>query len=411
MSSKTFTDSEAAQIAVEYARKRINDIAKSLRDMRERELKKAIIPPHKHTQGQVAGPSIEDVPPHHINPPGKNDAVKGEPMEDSPHGREETSGEKSPADVLDDAMKKEELCKKCGKSHDLAKGCTPEHLMDKSMLRDSKGKEKDNGIHPDSTLPEDKKSKELSADGSGGDIKKGKALNKAVQPPVAKPPSGKNMATHVPTSKPAVAKAGLSPDAKQHMLIDASRQAKPAAAAPTPKLPSPAEHAARAASFADFTPDAGVTGHSPKVGIFGRLANKKVQKSESLNKAKPDVPWKTSSLVAPPQLKPAGTGMTPAGAAPALTGTGTAASPKVGLRGAATSVLAEKLAAPYRSIPVKSGLAARPALKPAGAGLATAGASEDDTEGDKTLQSKTNPATPKALAADKTGAIAIKPKV
>jgi hypothetical protein len=94
---------------------------------------------------------------------------------------------------LGNVEKTEDLCKKCGKSHDLQKACLAKdnNVVDlarsegavaklrssalaKAILTDAKGKVKDNGIHPDSVLPEDKDSEEVSADGSGGQIKKGK---------------------------------------------------------------------------------------------------------------------------------------------------------------------------------------------------------------------------------------------
>ena len=213
---KTFTPDEAAQIAVEYGRMRVNQIAKSLQELRDRELKKseqpgyhefrtkqatspgaacsscgkasshsshtkspevretnnraagtgektweikkAIIKPHaNHSTGTTSGSGVEDVPPSKINPPGKLDAMKAE----------ETPGESSAG----------ELCKMCGKSHSMEKGCDG---MGKSMLKDAKGKEKDNGIVPGSVLPEDKKTEEMSHDGSGGDITKGKKLGKSL---------------------------------------------------------------------------------------------------------------------------------------------------------------------------------------------------------------------------------------
>lgn len=440
---KTFTPEQVAQIGVEYARQRVNQIAKSLMELRERELKKAIIPPHKHTTGTTSSSGIEDVPPGKLNPPGKNDAMKGE------------------------------LCKECGKSHGMEKGCNP---MDKAMLKDSKGKEKDNGINPSSVLPEDAKSEEMTHDGSGGDITKGKKLGKSLadlhksaevkkagMPPMAQPPSGKNMGTHVPTSKPAggvmkaalstedhgpsdtppatntcdscgghsmsglcdkcydklsdkakLDKAGMNPQMQSHMQAAAGG---PAGAAPAPRvqLPSPDQHAARAAAFAAHTPGAGVTGHAMpgptgRPGIFGRLG-----KSE-LAKALPgQATATTKTLVPPPGIKTAGAGLHSAGGPPGVTamsathqpsatqpGTGflpagqrnkpalgalvsptngldpkTAPgkpsnmpkSPVMGSAGVASIIGAPKpVAKPTTS------LASRPLVKPAGAGLAQAGA-------------------------------------
>lgn len=169
MSKTIFDDHEAAQIAVEFTRNRIADLAKNLRELRDRELKKGskplIAPNSLNAGGTNASGGTEGVKAD-TNPQGKNDAMKAAPkMEESSHRPEETS-----------AKVHEVLCKECGKAHDLEKGCDP---MGKAMLKDSKGKVKDNGIHPDSVLPEDADSEEVSADGSGGDIKKGKAVKKS----------------------------------------------------------------------------------------------------------------------------------------------------------------------------------------------------------------------------------------
>lgn len=486
MSKTTFTPEEAAQVVYEYGRKRMAELTKSLRELRERELAKAIVPPHKHTTGTTSSGGIEDIPPGKINPPGKQDVLKEEKS-----AREESSGEISAED-----LSKEELCKKCGKTHDLAKGCDG---LDKAMLKDSKGKVKDNGIHPDSVLPEDKDSEEISADGSGGEIKKGKSndikkshafisdaggdkhplymvgstkgkcrecgeaishsnhaetyqdrqkykdqktgpqIRKAAQPPMAKPPSGKNMATHVPTSmgkevkemvvhgqskpKPAPKGADFSvkTDGKKTtyvrnvrkeeldkgVMADIARRNSPEVPtqqpAPVPASPTPAQHADRAAEFAHFTPGAGQTGHlmgtpgasANRPGIFGRLG--RFGKSETFAKA---VPTKTGVTQPRPTLKPAATGMHTVGGPAAMTHmTATAASPDK------TAIIPPAPTLPGVAGKVKSNLprspvlTPRPALKPAGAGLATAGASTDNTEGDKTAQSLTVGAKPSKMNA------------
>lgn len=433
---KTFTPEQVAQIGVEYARQRVNQIAKSLMELRDRELKKAIIPPHKHTTGTTSSSGIEDVPPSKANPPGKNDAMKAE----------ETPGEKHGV---------EELCKMCGKSHGLDKGCNP---MDKAMLKDAKGKERDNGINPASVLPEDAKSEEMSHDGSGGDITKGKKLGKsladirkAATPPMAKPPSGKNMGTHVPTSKPAggmvkdvkemivhgskatkppkdadyeakqkgdkavyttkeeLDKAAMNPQMQQHMQAAAGG---PAAAAPAPQvqLPSPDQHAARAAAFAAHTPGAGVTGHAmpgpSRPGIFGRLGKSELAKA---------LPGQTSVTTTLPAIKPAGAGLHTVGGPPGSTKTAPSAAPAAVTQpgtgflpvnqrnkpelGAVSPVhgldpktspakpsnmpkspvmgsagIASVIGAPKPVAKPTTSLASRPLVKPQGAGLAQAGA-------------------------------------
>lgn len=414
--SKNYTPDEAAQILMEGTRQRVERIAKSLKDLRDRELAKAIIPRHKHNTGTTSSAGIEDVPPGKINPPGKDDVLKSKPEETTAPGEETT-------------MVKEELCKQCGKSHEMDKACG----MDKAVLSDAKGNIKDNSEHPDSVLPDDKKSKKVdTSDGSGGDI-----VKKAAQPPMAKPPSGKNMGTHVPvskevkemvvhgTSKPVTPpkgadydakqkgttssyvrkeeldKGALNPQAKQHMMAAAGGPAPAAPAAPV-KLPSPAEHAARAQSFSAFTPAAGTTGHAmKKPGIFGRLG-----KSESLEKAGP-----TRSLTPLPKLKAPGTALAPAtgggvartevplgGMGPPSTvgGTNTMASPSRNVLGA-----------PKPTLPQSPVLTKRPALKLPGAGLKTAGASYDNTEGDQTALAPPRPTAQIPTKGDSPGGKAV----
>jgi hypothetical protein len=445
MSSRTFTPEQTVQIAMAYGQKRVAELAKSLRELRDREqakLAKAIIPPHKHSTGTTSSAGIEDVAPSKLNPPGKHDAYKGEK---SAHPPEETSGEISPDD-----LKKEELCKKCGNTHDLSKGCDG---LDKAILRDTKGKEVDTSEHPKSVVPDDKKSKEVSHDGSGGEIVKkasnipdhltsrqatgenspseeekvhyeyaagpkcecgakisaddysaGKSCNscsvKKASPPMAKPPSGKNMNTHVPTS---VTKGVMSDVAMRNS------PPVPSATAPAPqvKMPSPAEHAQRRETYAAFTPPASV-GHQPKrPGIFGRL-----NKAEDLAKGTVTQPM--------PKIKPAGAGMAIAGAPAGNTAmtsmTATAASAdKTGVLPKPPGTVAPAVGNVSRNVlgkptqpPKAPVLTARPALKPAGAKLATAGASRGDTMGDQTVQETTKPATPKANAAAQTKAAAPK---
>lgn len=419
-----FTPEEAAQIVLTYGQQKFEAMVKNLRALRAAELSKAIVPPHKHTVGTTSSSGVEDVPPGKLNPKGKDDVLKEEL---SAHRSEETSGETSPDD-----LKKEELCKKCGKTHDLSKGCDGLD-MTKAMLKDAKGKEKDNGIHPESVLPEDAKSKEVSADGSGGDIKKGKVAK--ANPPMAKPPSGKNMGTHVPTSKPtapAMAKevkemvvhGSTKPkpppkdadykvkqdgektsyvrkeELDKGVMADIARQNSPPvpdapAAAPLPPSPTPAQHANRAAEFASFMPGAGQTGHlmgtpgasANRPGIFGRI--NRLGKSE-LAKA---VPTRTGVTQPMPSLKPAAAGLHTVGGDPAITHmTATSPSKTAVLPAPASPVSRNVLGKP--SLPKLPVLTPRPALKPAGAGLATAGASKDNTFEDKTQQTATKGARP-----------------
>lgn len=222
VSDKTYELEEVQEMLTKATRAKIDALEKEFRGFRERELaksssmSKALIPPHKHTIGGTVG-GTEDVPPGKLNPPGKNDALKS-----------------------DDKMSKELLCKLCKKSTCKAEACKSEKAeLSKAILSDAKGNIIDNGINPKSVLPGDKKCEVIEAEGSGGKIEAAKAikglrakakkkqeeksaeLSKSqalipgdksskkltlAEPPMAKPPSGKNMATHVPASKPATPK-------------------------------------------------------------------------------------------------------------------------------------------------------------------------------------------------------------
>lgn len=323
---KTYTAEEAVEILKKHTKEKVEAFEKSIKELRERELKKALIPTHRHDPGSIAGGGTEDIPAGKANPKG---------------------------------MAKMDLCKKCGKAHKAMEKCGDMQVV-KSDLVDSKGKRSDNHTVAGSVLPDDKKSKVVEAEGSGGDISKGKSLKKEeplmkppvseaqrramgaaasgnstlgipkkvgkefinadkggklpeakkAEPPMAKPPSGVNMATNVPKSKPMapkppapvgtapMAKAALAPNKmmQNHALVDSQKAAgaAPVAAAPAVALPTQAEHAARANTFAEhmggpsFQPQAkpalnlkspkaaGVTNAAPasKPGIFGRLMGK-----------------------------------------------------------------------------------------------------------------------------------------
>jgi hypothetical protein len=192
MANRNLTDPEAAEVARAYFQKRVQELAKSLEELKAQELKKgASIPTHAGHQGTAVGGGTSDIAPGKLDKPGKLDALKSE-----------------------------DLCKECGKAH-VEKACKAEDVG-KSMLSDSKGKVKDNGIHPESTLPEDKKPKEINKPGKDGKtagsggvvVAKSETLGKTAAPPMAKPPSGVNMGTHVPTSAPKAApKAPAAPAA------------------------------------------------------------------------------------------------------------------------------------------------------------------------------------------------------
>jgi hypothetical protein len=267
---KMLTIIEAAEVLKKSAQDKIKVFEAEIKEFRARELKKALVPPHKHTQAMSVGAGVEDVPAGKL----KQAEAMAFPAKPMPFGNGIKAGSGTPAGVMKDeesegssseesSMDKAELCKKCGQGHGLDKAC-----MTKAMLSDSKGKVTDNGIHPDAKLPSDKKEETVEASGSGGQIKTAKSLKsmqkaamamtvkkaepkeemlsqisslnpkkfnegmrkesckgcgaptvtigpkhdvtcqkcagrtKKAEPPMAKPPGGKNMATHIPASKP-----------------------------------------------------------------------------------------------------------------------------------------------------------------------------------------------------------------
>lgn len=301
---KSYTPAEAAEILKKAATDKIKQLEGQLQALRKRELAKAIIPPHNHNTGIGVGAGTEDVAAAKLNPPGIDKS-------------EETTG---PGEET--TMAKEELCKDCGKSHGLDK------CMGKAELVDSKGKRSSNSERSDASMPDDKGGKPVTTNdkGTGGKITKmAKSLNdlqKAAkkgtkkptkpvvmtvgpdverkaeldkaQPPMAKPPSGANMATAVPMSNvkpPKPAQSGLG----KGVMSDIAQKNSPPGPAPVAsgvpaKMPTPAAHAARAATHTQalagaFQPKGPVVsglelaspkaaGIAPKPGIFGRLAAK-----------------------------------------------------------------------------------------------------------------------------------------
>jgi hypothetical protein len=276
---KMLTIIEAAEVLKKSAQDKIKVFEAEIKEFRARELKKALVPPHKHTQAMSVGAGVEDVPAGKL----KQAEAMAFPAKPMPFGNGIKAGSGTPAGVMKDeesegssseesSMDKAELCKQCGQGHGLDKAC-----MTKAMLSDSKGKVTDNGIHPDAKLPSDKKEETVEASGSGGQIKTAKSLKsmqkaamamtkrdnspshsspgpsdsdpnesspsgekehheykpdeglghsrgvsggvvscrhcgrsrghishnvEKAEPPMAKPPGGKNMATHIPASKP-----------------------------------------------------------------------------------------------------------------------------------------------------------------------------------------------------------------
>lgn len=141
VSDKLYTVEEAQAELQKATREKVEALAKTLTELQVRELAKSkkldknLVPPHKHAVGSsVSG--TEDVAMGKLNPPGKNDPIKTEKaeLEDSAHGDEESSGEKSVADIRADAKERMSLCK-CGGElykNEMCKGCFEKSAMAKS---------------------------------------------------------------------------------------------------------------------------------------------------------------------------------------------------------------------------------------------------------------------------------------
>jgi hypothetical protein len=267
------------------------------------------------------------------------------------HGREESSS----ASASKSAMGKAEMCKACGYAHD-------ESVPHKDMAKatdfvDVNGKHATKGLAPRAKLPpaspenqgpglSGPASKEVPQPGSGGDPK---AAKKA-EPPMAKPPSGQNMGTAVPSAKPKAPKVAGAPGAP---AIKAEELSKP-----------PVSQAQRAAM------GAAASGHSTlgipkKVGKEfidadkgGKLPEKKAE--ESMGKA---------ALPAAPKAQMAqhmNIAGSKAAAAPAAAGAKPAAMPSPAAHAGRAQAFGAAAAGAFQPKgPISSGLELAP-KKPAG---------------------------------------------
>jgi hypothetical protein len=271
---KLYTPEEAREVLIKATREKVDAYAKEIEALRTRELKKSLIPNHKHNQASQASSGVEDVPPGKINGKGVDKSMAKEELckqcGKSSHGLEKcgemTPGKAEKAEDMDKAVDKivvhgdkkpapappgADYTVKQGKGQTVIEA-------KKSELVDAKGNKKDNHTVAGSKTPPDagkhvnKPGKSSKTAGSGGVILPGSKLKKSATPPMAKPPSGANMGTSVPTSAPkapAMAKGMLADAAKQADPISAAHAAVKTPAAPAPKMPTPAQHADRAAGF------------------------------------------------------------------------------------------------------------------------------------------------------------------
>jgi hypothetical protein len=361
VSEKLYSIAEVNEILMKSTKEKVEEYASEIKKLQSRELKKSLIPNHKHNEGTTASMGVEDVPPGKANPKG---VAKSEPLckkcnkchelnkcgelekarvddgkspqvkasdrayrndrkivrqtPDNPKANElrfklsggEAPGSKKmkikgtphqqegvhlPARIMGIKVKGSVagIASQLSTRHETAAG--REHYNSvahqahsevlgrqtkKAELVDEKGNRSDNSTRSDSSMP-GKKSAVVSAEGSGGKIptqneshsnslsnihNRASFLKKSGDSvPMAKPPSGSM--TKVPMSKPKVAKMPtMKSELEKGLMADVARAADPTSAAHKApvkniKLPTPEQHADRAANFSaaingEFAPKA-----------------------------------------------------------------------------------------------------------------------------------------------------------
>lgn len=282
-----YTVDEAAEILRNDFQAKLVKYSAELEALVKRETAKSVIPSHKHNQAAAASSGTEDIAAGQANPKGTHKAEACAKCGEMHDGKDlEKCGKvtkafrdtSKPAEPQPDSAPESKPKNVC-ETHKWDGGefpCPDCKKVKKSDLIDSKGKTSDNHTDPKSAKMPDESPKEPEkrADSSGGKVtksggpmgiaKRASKMSKAT-PPMAKPPSGENMGTKVPTSAPGAKKpAGAAPVAKAGLGMAASGQreaaamgfgAKPAPAGPAPKLPGAPAQAARSAGFQDQMAD------------------------------------------------------------------------------------------------------------------------------------------------------------
>jgi len=190
MSEKTYTVEELLAAWKKVEAEKIQKFEAELKMLRARELKKALVPPHKHDEGTTASGGIEDVPSDKMTD--KTEVSVSVSASDDDGGsvsRSFSFDTKDAKKAEKKAEKKGAICAKCGMMKSmckcsLMKDVAPSGFM-KAMVSDEKGKLIDTGKRDGSKLAHDAKEKQYnegteSDPGSGGIITKGpKAIRKA----------------------------------------------------------------------------------------------------------------------------------------------------------------------------------------------------------------------------------------
>lgn len=173
MSEKTYTTEELLAVWKKVEAEKIQKFEAELQMLRARELKKALVPPHKHNEGTTASAGVEDVPAPKMVAKAMlcKECGYEHPM-DKPHVKKNAQfgyGSNPNAPVVPSAAMKKDVAP------------SP---MGKAMMSDDKGKLIDTGKVAGSKQADDTNSKhvnkpENSDPGSGGVITKGpKAIRK-----------------------------------------------------------------------------------------------------------------------------------------------------------------------------------------------------------------------------------------
>lgn len=202
---------------------RIETLRTQIKEIRERELSKSLIPVHDHRPSSTVGPGAEDVPYGKLNPKGVDKSVKknaqmgyGNPPP-TPNGSGMGQGMGGLA-MSQKPVVKAEMCKKCGSMHmplDKCGGHTMVVGAKKAELQDEKGHRESNSVKSPHPTP-----KKQGGD-EGGIVLPGAKLKKALTAGVASgPPSTKvndlGKAAPAPAPKPKSPSVAMAGNMKQN---------------------------------------------------------------------------------------------------------------------------------------------------------------------------------------------------
>lgn len=310
MAEKTFTTSDIRKACVDLVRAKVASYEKDILALRQRELKKAEeAPPSKASMNPMDCCPMcgeEDIP-------GKCMCLQGPAagMAKSDMG-DPKENHKPPM------MAKSELCKGCGKEHEMKKCGLDEIKPGKEMKKEEKKATKAPHHYVECPKCESnfKVSKEVAAapahkcwaEEKEKAVKKTEIVTKAKEPVKTQEGSGGKITK--------LAKAAMGKEAKSQSMVDSAKASlsAPKAAAPAVKLPGAKDQAARASTFSDFTPPGKFSAPSaPAPSLPGRSAAPKAAAAPTAGTAGLTPP---KAAPAPSAPKAMGAGMAPGAKAP-----------------------------------------------------------------------------------------------